>query len=270
MEHLLSAWPVVQERLRRAKHILLLSDYDGTLTPIVEKPEMAIIPSATRRLLQSLVSQHHFTVGIISGRALFDLKEKVSVSGAIYAGNHGFEIEGPGLNFVSPLAEEIRPLFRMMSRLLSLALETTKGVFVENKGLTLSVHYRQMPEEKSGHMKDTFDRVVEDAVSEGKLKVHSGKKVYELRPAVDWNKGKAISMLMKKYGKGRPDTLPIYLGDDLTDEDGFDVISLTSNGLSIHIGSDTDASGAYYYLKSPDEVRDFLEKLLEYAGRIGK
>ena len=137
MEHLLSSWSSVMEQLRQAKRILLLSDYDGTLTPIVERPEMANIKESTRRLLQSLVFQPHLTLGIISGRALIDLKNRVNVSGVIYAGNHGFEIEGPGISFVNPLADEIRPFFRGISQLLSLALEATKGVFVENKGLII-------------------------------------------------------------------------------------------------------------------------------------
>jgi trehalose 6-phosphate phosphatase len=94
-ENLLQAWPTVLDKLRDARHILLMTDYDGTLTPIVERPESALIPHLVQGILQELASQKRVTVGIISGRALSDLKKMVGVDGAIYAGNHGFEIEAP-------------------------------------------------------------------------------------------------------------------------------------------------------------------------------
>jgi trehalose 6-phosphate phosphatase len=238
------------------------------LTPIVERPELAEIPESTRRLLDTLAFQRRIILGIISGRALADLKDKVNVSGVIYAGNHGFEIEGPGWSFVNPLAEEIRPFFRAVSQLLTLALESTRGVFVENKGLSLSVHFRQMAEDKAGDMKQAFQKVVDNARMEKNFRVTHGKKVYELRPAVDWDKGKAISLLMKKYGKnGKDNTLPIYLGDDVTDEDGFRVVGLNGSGIAVYVGDDLSRTAAGYYLKSPLEVVEFLKKLLDFSQR---
>ena len=154
MEHLLSAWPKVIKQLRSASHILLLLDYDGTLTPIVERPELANLPEGMRQLLQALARQRRLTLGIISGRALADIKEKVGISGIIYAGNHGLEIEGPGISFVSPLAEEFKPILRLMHYVLSQALGAIKGVMVEDKGLTLSVHYRQVAEDKSEEVRE--------------------------------------------------------------------------------------------------------------------
>lgn len=109
MEHLLSVWSKVAMQLSNARHVLLLTDYDGTLTPIVERPELANLSKDIRRLLQTLAYQRYITVGVISGRALVDLKDKVGISGIIYAGNHGLEIEGPGISFVNPVADELRP-----------------------------------------------------------------------------------------------------------------------------------------------------------------
>lgn len=202
MEHLLTAWPGILKQIQNAKHILFLSDFDGTLAPIAEKPELAEIPEGTRMLLHSLTSNRRFTVGVISGRSLKDLKDKVKVEGVVYAGNHGFEIEGPGLSFVNPIVEEIKPFFRIIRQILVLTLGTIKGVLVEDKGITLSVHYRQVDDEKAKTVESLVERAINGPASHGLFKVTSGKKVYEVRPAVNWDKGKAIQLLMKKYGKG--------------------------------------------------------------------
>jgi trehalose-phosphatase len=269
MEHLLSAWPKVLKQIQKAKHILFLSDFDGTLTPIVEKPELAVMREDTRRLLQVLTSQRHFTVGIISGRALADLKERVNIDGIIYAGNHGFEILGPGLSFINPIADQLKPLFRIMRQILTLTLGTIKGVLVEDKGITLSVHYRQVDEGKVKSVKALVESAINGPASHGLVQLTSGKKVYEVRPAVNWDKGKAIRLIMKKYGKEASNSglLPIYLGDDLTDEDGFQIIEKYGNGISVYVGEPKSNSIARYFLKSPDEVQSFLVKLLDYAQR---
>jgi len=269
LEHLLSAWPRILEQIQKASQVLFLSDFDGTLTPIVERPEMAVIPEEIRSLLQALAHQKRFTVGVVSGRALADLKDRVSVDGIIYAGNHGFEIEGPGLNFVNPITEEIKPFFRIIRQILTLTLGTIKGVLVEDKGITLSVHYRQADEENAQRIKSLVEHAINGPAAMGIFKVTSGKKVYEVRPVVNWDKGKAIRLLMKRYGKGgrKSGLFPIYLGDDLTDEDGFQIIEKYGNGITVHVGGNGSHSAAQYYLRSPDEVYRFIAKLLEYAQR---
>jgi trehalose-phosphatase len=258
LEHLLSAWSGVAKQLRSAGHILLLLDYDGTLTPIVQSPELADLTDGVRQLLQALARQRRLTLAIISGRALADLKEKVGISNIIYAGNHGLEIEGPQVSFVSPPAEEFKPVLRRMHHELSQALGAIKGVLVEDKGLTLSVHYRQVADDKSAEVKDLFERVTGDAARSGKIQVTSGKKVYEVRPAVAWDKGEVLKMLM---GKERG-ALPIYLGDDLTDEDAFKAIENYGGGISVFVGEGDSPTSASYFLQSPDEVAKFLSLLL--------
>jgi trehalose 6-phosphate phosphatase len=267
MEHLLTAWPQIVEQIHNSKHVLFLTDFDGTLTPIVEKPEDAVLTDASRKMLQALAHQKTVTVGIISGRALADLKEKVNLSGMIYAGNHGLEIEGPGLFYINPLAEEIKPFFRIIRKMLDLTLGSIKGVLFEDKGLSLSVHYRQVEEEKARHLQDVVERAANAPGARNIFRLTSGKKVYEIRPAVNWDKGKAIRLLMKRFGKGgrQSGLLPIYLGDDLTDEDGFKMIEKYGNGITVYIGEDYYNSAARYYLRSPDEVTLFIIKFLEQA-----
>jgi len=211
LEYLLSVLPKVAERLKAAKYILLLTDYDGTLTPIVERPELADMPERTRQVLRALAQQHRFRIGIMSGRALAELKDKVGISDIIYAGNHGLEIEGPGFNFVNPQAEEAKPVLRVLYQVLSKNLETIKGVLVEDKGLTLSVHYRMVEESKAEEVKSIFERYVGGAQAASQVRITTGKKVYEVRPAVAWDKGKTTKFLMNKYGKGSRKRVPARL-----------------------------------------------------------
>ena len=265
MEHLFSVWPEAAQRLKAARRVLLLSDYDGTLTPIVDRPELADLPAGTRQLLRALAHRHCFTVGIISGRALSDLKQRVGIGSIVYAGNHGLEIEGPGISFINPLAEEMKPVLRVIHQVLSNALHTVRGALVEDKGLSLSVHYRLVEEEEVEEAKTVFERILRMPHLSGKVKITSGKKVHEVRPAVDWDKGKAIKLLMKRYGKGgrRSGLLPVYLGDDLTDEDGFGAIERYGDGLTVFVGGESDSTMARYFLRSPDEVERFLSMLLD-------
>jgi trehalose 6-phosphate phosphatase len=268
----MEAWQKIVKQFRDAAHILLLSDYDGTLTPIVDKPEMANLAERTRQLIRDLSRQPRFTVGIVSGRALFDLRDRVGVSGIIYAGNHGLEIEGPGISFVNPVAEDFKPILHVIHYVLSKTLETVRGVFVENKGLSLSVHYRLAEEHRSQEVEKIVKSVVEDAEAKGLARTTSGKKVYEVRPAVSWDKGQAVNLLTKRYGSQREKDalLPIYLGDDLADEDGFRIVDTYTKGVSVFVGEESGSSAARYFLKSPAEVMEFLEMLLQQAQKSFK
>lgn len=264
MEHLFTAWPKIAGELAKAKHILLLSDYDGTLTPIVERPEMADLPYATRILLEEMSRRRRFTVGIISGRALGDLKARVGLKGVLYAGNHGLEIEGPALSFVHPVAEEFRAVGRVLQLVLKKSLSSVKGAFVEDKGLTLSVHYRLVDGSSESEVARAFEKAVGVPLLLGKIRVTEGKKVLEVRPAADWHKGKAISMILANhrgaYARSRP--LVMFLGDDLTDEDGFKAV-VKLGGVAIFVGEPPEKTAADHYLRSPGEVQEFLSQLLD-------
>jgi trehalose 6-phosphate phosphatase len=271
MEHLFSAWPAVLDDLRGARGVLLLSDFDGTLTPIVQRPEMAMLSDDMKYLLQRVSRRKGVTLGIVSGRAMSDLKGRVGMAGIIYAANHGMEIDGPGVSYVNPLAEEMRPILRAISFVLSSSLDRVKGAFVENKGLTLSVHYRMVDAERAHEVEDVVNRVVGSAQAAGKARMTSGKKVHEIRPGVDWDKGKAVKLLMKRYGRGgrRSGLLPIYLGDDTTDEDAFRVIEAYGKGVSVFVGEGSGQTSAKYCLRSTAEVGQFLGMLSD-SRRLGE
>jgi len=260
LEHLFSAWQEVFTKLKSAEHIILLSDFDGTLTPIVARPELAKLSERTRGLLQELVRGHRYTVGIISGRALGDLKDRVGLEGIVYAGNYGLEIEAPWFSFRNPAAEESKPLLHDLSQQLSLTLGAIKGAFVENKGFSFSVHYRLVAESQSNEVRSIFERITRTARTRKEIQVTFGKKAYEVRPAIDWDKGKVVDLLFRKKREEKEKVLPLFLGDDLSDEDGFKAVD-KYGGIAIFIEEGGGQSGAHYFLRSPNEVDEFLERL---------
>ena len=257
MPHLLNVWPQVSRRISRADHVLLLSDYDGTLSPIAGRPDLAVLPTKTRESLQAIHEAGKFSLGIVSGRGLADLREMVGIPGLIYAGNHGLEIEGPEGSFVHPEAEELRPHLDSVLCSLEERLSGLQGVYVEGKGLTLSVHYRLTPEELRAQVMAGFDEVMVHQTDDGRVRVTRGKEILEIRPKVDWHKGRAIIRIAQTLPSG---TLPIYFGDDLTDEDGFEAVQ-ELDGISIFVGPPRQPTRALYRVDSPTEVAETLELL---------
>ncbi|MFC2051858.1 trehalose-phosphatase [Chloroflexota bacterium] len=264
MQHLFQSWETHSAHLRAAPHILLLSDYDGTLTPIVSRPDEAILSPDVRETLLALAKKPDFSAGIISGRALSEVKAMVGVEGIYYAGNHGLEIEGPGLSFTNPAARTARTLIKDLARQLSASLDSIKGVIVEDKGFSLSVHYRLVEKSEENAVAEVVHQITSPWLSDGKIRVTTGKKVWEIRPPIDWHKGKAVETIrdeikvLLKLGK----LLTIYLGDDTTDEDAFRVIH-HPQGWSVFVGQENPSSNADYFLNSTLEVETFLSRLLE-------
>ena len=263
MQPLFEAWKSFAADLKAATHILLLSDYDGTLTPIVSRPEEAVLSAEARKKLKSLAEKRSFSVGIVSGRPLSEIKAMVGISGIYYAGNHGFEIEGPGLRFVSPVATAAQTQIKKLVSQLSKRLSSIKGIIVEDKGLSLSVHYRLVKEDEVASAAAIFQQITGPLVQAEKNRVTSGKKVWEVRPPIDWHKGKAVETIREQIQAARRlEELPtIYLGDDTTDEDAFRAIH-RPYGWSIFVGGENQSSAAEYCLNSTKDVETFLSRLL--------
>lgn len=264
MPHLLSVWPSVMEQFRRASRTLLLLDYDGTLSSIVPRPEQAILSSDTRQLLNGLKANSRFVLGVISGRSLADVQERVGVSDIIYAGNHGLEMAGLGEQFLHPEAMAFSENLELICQKLSRELSLYPGVIVENKGLTLSVHYRLTPEDLVDQVENTFNSVVASDVGDNVVRITRGKKVLEVRPNVEWDKGKAIAKIMEVHFNSTlaDATLATYFGDDLTDEAGFSVVQ-DAGGIAVFVGPAGHPTKARYRLDSPIEVADTLRLLLQ-------
>jgi trehalose-phosphatase len=264
MKHLLSCWDVVVVRIREAKHILLLIDYDGTLTPIVEKPELANLSPEVKERLQELAKNPYLTLGIISGRTLEDLQQRVDINDIIYAANHGLEIEGPGISFVNPAAKQATPLLHSLCQDISKAIAGIKGARIDNKGLTLSLHYRLVDESQLGELNKIFRHIVKTPLASGQIRITPSKKAYDVRPAADWDKGKAVEFIAQKLtGVDKP--LMLFLGDDVTDYDGFRTVDM-NGGISIFVGEETTNPPAQYFLYSPKEVYQFLRMLIDISS----
>ncbi|MDD5681163.1 MAG: trehalose-phosphatase, partial [Candidatus Omnitrophica bacterium] len=264
MQYVFNAWNHIYQRIEKSKQRLLLCDYDGTLTAIVDSPEMANLTDETRKLLTGLAHKQGVSVAIVSGRALMDIKERVGIGRVIYAGNHGFEIAGPEVEFIHPLTEEFSAIIRLMGAVLKKTMSSIKGVIIEDKGMTLSVHYRLVNQDQVSTVNTMFENAVGTVRKLGKIKTTSGKKVHEVRPAISWNKGNAVQLIFDRvsHSHKKGEVLPIYLGDDLTDEDAFKTIN-ELNGISILIGEPPQISAAGYYLNSTSEVNSLLAELLK-------
>jgi len=244
-----------------SRFVFLFLDYDGTLAPIAERPCMAFLPEKTKVLLEALSKDPFCRLAVISGREIEDVKDKVGLKGVIYAGNHGLEIQGPNIRFkfIPPLRYNLA--FKKIKADLKKKLSDINGIYVEDKGLSLSVHYRLVDPKLESVIKTIFFETTAHYKAEGSVRVSNGKKVLEIRPPLEWDKGKVVLWLLgrQKVLLNRMSCVPVYIGDDLTDEDAFK--ALKGKGITVFAGK-PKKSFAEYYVKGSKEVADFLSFLL--------
>ncbi len=236
-------------------------DYDGTLTPIVEDPAKATLPDKTRKVMKRLAEQ--YTVAIISGRDLRDVQQMVGIEDLAYAGSHGFDIAGPGdRHEYHQRAEDFIPSLDRAGADLEEALAGIPGARVERKRFAIAVHFRQVDRSRLDELQEIFDRVhsrYED------LRKTTGKEIFELRPDVDWDKGTALLSLLESLFADSDRVLPMYIGDDDTDEDAFRAIS--DLGIGIVVGKGRRRTNAHYMLRDSAEVAQFLHELAVMAEK---
>jgi alpha,alpha-trehalase len=230
-------------------------DFDGTLSEIVSDPDAARLVDGAAKVLENLAA--HCPVAVLSGRDLADIRERVGLSAIWYAGSHGFELIGPdGSHHHNDAAAAAVPVLEDAAAELRDELKQIPGILVEHKRYAIAVHYRNVAPERVGEIVATVHR-------QGKrrgLRVTGGRKVIELRPDIDWDKGTALAWIRDRIHQ-RARVLPIYLGDDLTDEDAFDAIRF--NGVGVVVRHDEDGgrpTAAQFTLNNPDEVREFLRR----------
>jgi len=239
----------MEQRLRTRSPMLLACDFDGTLAPIVARPEEAQLPDETRVLLRRLVESKKLLVAMVSGRSLADVRHRVGIEGIVYCGNHGLEIDGPGINWSSAEGHAHRP--QLADAVCTLRRQTTgiKGVIIEDKGLTATVHWRLVADESRDELRELVAAAVQ---SRPGLRLAYGKAVWELRPRIDWNKGAAILLMLKRAGINTADT--ICLGDDDTDESSFRALP---DGITLRVGN-SNRTAARYLLDDVADTADFL------------
>lgn len=260
--HVLRHWERFRAEFCREERWVLLADFDGTLTPIVRSPDRARLSSETWHLLWRLSRHPQVCLGIVSGRALADIQRLIHLPRIIYVGNHGFEIIGPGMHFVHPEARRIQPLLHRLTIQLCRALSNIRGSYVEFKGFSLSLHYRQVSPRTRVRFQTEAERILEPWLSRKRIRVTYGKCVLEVRPPVAWDKGKGVSWIVQHLSEeNKRLSRVIYLGDDRTDEDAFRVVNRLQ-GLSVFVGRHTQRTQAHGYLVGPGEVRLLLRRLL--------
>ena len=269
MKYLFENIQTVDALLNAREKTILLTDFDGTLTPIQKHPDLAALSEEVLQLLAKLSSNKAVSLGIITGRSLKQIKKLVHIRGILYVANHGIEMEGPGIRSTCPEAEKARSTLWHIYMKLFKSLRHIKGIYVEDKGLSISLHYRAV--KKKGDIEfvtSTLHAITKHFLDRKMLSLSTGKMVYEIRPPVEWNKASTIQWLLAHYfpEEFSEGALLIYLGDDKADIEVFD--SLRGKGLTIFVGNPLDTSAANYYVNSPDEVKAFLEHLYERKHEV--
>lgn len=241
------------------RRIALFLDYDGTLTPIVARPELAVLSEPMRDTLAALAER--CVVAVVSGRSRDDVAALVKLPNIIYAGSHGFDIAGPGgLDMRHKEGEQFVPAIAEAETALREKVGHIEGALVEGKTYAIAVHYRLVEEHQVPFIEGAVDEVL---AGHPELRKTGGKKVFEVRPRMDWDKGKAVIWLLEALDLGGPEVTPFYLGDDLTDEDAF--AALKGRGIGVLVSDKPLPTAADYRLRDPDEVHSFLKDLCEIA-----
>lgn len=259
--YLFSKWGYLEKRLK-GKYIYLFLDYDGTLAPIVESPEKAVIPERTLKLLGELSGMPDRKIAIVSGRSLSDVMERVGLKRMTYVGNHGFEMSGSGARLRKTVPAEYKKTLTRLKGVLKKRLSLVKGAFLEDKGLSVAVHYRQVAKKDISAVKAVLRDALDVPGVRDAVRVRNAKMAVEIRPTVEWDKGMAVLWLLsrqKEKLKGHKDgIIPIYAGDDATDEDAFR--ALDPVGITVSVGN-RDRTSARYFIKDTSEVAALLRKV---------
>ena len=244
--------------------LVLMLDVDGTLAPIAPNPSFARVPPETRRIITAFVARPDVIVALVSGRAAHDARRLVGVDNLWTIGNHGAELVSPdGDTSVHPAVARYAEHMARTARALEPLVAPFEGVLLENKTWTLSVHYRGADDGIVPRLR----AIVDDVVRRNGLRVTEGKKVFEIRPPVQVDKGTAIYQLAADLGALGDDASLFFGGDDATDEDAFRLLRLRCPGaVTVQVGTQSDTS-AGYVVATPDDLRALLERVARYRDR---
>jgi trehalose-phosphatase len=241
--------------LSRRSRLALFLDYDGTLAPIVEHPSDAVMEAATRDAFERCVARPEIDVSIVSGRSLADVREMVGSEAVTYAGNHGLEIAGPGIEFChEDLVHYEKRIGALASALREIARE---GAWAEAKGPTLTFHVRRVPLERRAELLEQAEQLIVQAG----FQARPAHAALEGRPPIGWDKGRAVlHVLRARYGPDWSEHVrAIYVGDDHTDEDAYRFLSGLAS--TFRVGSAETATAALHRLSDTRDVGAMLDWL---------
>ncbi|KAG7571722.1 HAD-superfamily hydrolase subfamily IIB [Arabidopsis suecica] len=266
-----SALNMFEEILNKSegKQIVMFLDYDGTLSPIVDDPDRAFMSKKMRNTVRKLAKC--FPTAIVSGRCREKVSSFVKLTELYYAGSHGMDIKGPeqgpkykkeNQSLLCQPATEFLPVINEVYKKLLEKIKSIPGAKVENNKFCASVHFRCVEENKWSDLAHQVRSILKNYP---KLMLTQGRKVLEIRPIIKWDKGKALEFLLESLGYNNcTDVFPIYIGDDRTDEDAFKILRDKKQGLGILVSKYAKETNASYSLQEPDEVMDFLERLVDW------
>ena len=257
MKHLFSEWEKFD--FHKFGGIYLFLDYDGTICPLSRQTYHPVLSSAMREMLKKLNRHPKIKVAIISGRSIADLRKKIGLRSLVYSGNHGMEISGSGIHFNSPVTSAQKKIIRKLIMIFRAQYSDIPGLLVNDKGLSVSLHYRFTSPAQKRWIRRTYLEIIRPFVSRGEISIFPGKKIHEVKPAVQWNKGHAVEWLLNHENFKKGPFFPVYLGDDVTDEDAFRVLS--DRGMAVRVGGPKRGSCAGYYLRNIPEVLSFLKRI---------
>lgn len=254
----------IEQRLANNRPAVFL-DYDGTLTPIVSRPDLAVLSEDVRATIRELAGQ--CAVAIVSGRDRADVQRLVDLDELVYAGSHGFDITGPGgLEKQHEKASDFLAALDRAEEQVHSAVAGIEGALVERKRYAIAVHYRLVAGDDIAGIEAAVDAAVKDASPN--LRKTGGKKIFEIRPQLPWDKGRAVMWLLHALDLDQPDVLPMYLGDDETDEDAFAAIR-ERGGLGILVAAEPQRTSAHYLIPDPEGVGRFLRRLVDLLRERG-
>lgn len=239
------------------KGLFLFFDFDGTLVPIQNDPSLCWLDKETKSYLKRIVSKGFAPVAILSGRSLKDIKKRINIKGIYYSGNHGLEISGRGLKFIHPQAKSMIKSLKHIKDIISKAISHIPGVFIEDKYLSFTLHFRMADEKGKKKAKSIFYKTISRGFKNMPFKVLKGKQILELAPNIEWDKGKTVHYILKN---AKQECTPLYIGDDLTDETAF--LALRGQGITIRIGK-SKHTHAEYYLVAQEEIQKFFQTIYD-------
>jgi trehalose 6-phosphate phosphatase len=237
--------------------ILLMCDFDGTLVPIQGDPGKCILLPEIRNQLAMIVHAGDSHVAILSGRSLADILKRVPMKGIYHAGSHGLEIAGPNIQYVHPKALVAKTIIDRIRRKVEKEIVHIEGILIEKKKFSFTLHYRMADKTDRAFVRKTFCKIISENSKKQNMAILKGKKVLELVPNVSWDKGKAALMIIKQLGGT---CLPIYIGDDVTDETAFKALS--ERGITIRVGF-SKKTAAQYYIRDQREILRILQYINE-------
>ena len=254
-KHLLEAWEEVRLWAAKARRLVLLTDFDGTLVRIQKDPHQVRLSRALRQSLSVLVNKG-ITVGVISGRTMDDIRSRVHLDGIWYVGSHGYTIRPPKGRPTSLVTPEGKRLVAAARRNLIRQLSGSDGIYVEAKSVSVAVHYRSAPWPSQVRGLESVRNILRENSG---LRLLTGKKVWELLPDSAESKWSGVQYVFRDIPASQ--RLVFYFGDDESDEEVFARL----DGVSVAVGKHRQTN-ARYYLNSPSEVHQFLKALQQFAN----